>query len=190
MRGTWIILIITVVAGIGMYFYFTRKPKPIDHDSIAFENTPDSIVQKMKVYIARDPTEVMYIDSVWMQQDSTPLKQVAGGTEESRLDKLDSAVNVYLSYDNKYFYDLELKKPNPKLAYKLSLQVQPQNNDTLMVDGAIIPQQGDVLTFQGVMMKIYPQFVITYNSKLPPKLVDSTVIQGHVPDKTITVLQN
>jgi hypothetical protein len=190
MRGTWIILIIMVIAGAGMYFYFTRKPKPIDHDSIVFENTPDSIVRKLKIYVAQHPTEVMYLDSVWMQQDSTPLKLVADGNVENRLEKLDTSVNIYLTYDNKYFYDLELKKPNPKLAYRLNFQIQPQNGDTLMLEGMIEPQEGDALAFQAPMMKIYPQFVITYNSRLPLQPFDSTKIQGHEPDKTITVLQH
>jgi hypothetical protein len=190
MRGTWIILIIMIVAGAGMYFYFTRKPKPIDHDSIVFENTPDSIVKKLKVYVAQRPTEVMYLDSVWMQQDSTPLKLVAEGNTENRLEKLDTSVNIYLTYDNKYFYDLELKKPNPKLAYRLNFQIQPQNNDTFLLEALLQPQKGDALAFQAPMMKIYPQFVITYNSRLPQQPFDSTKIQGHEPDKTITVLQH
>ena len=189
MRGTWIILGIMVVAGIIMYFVMDRKPKRIDHDSIVFINTPDSIVQRMKVYVANQPTEVMYLDSVWMQQDSTPLKQVAGGTEESRLEPLDSNVNIYLSYNDKYFYDLELKKPNPKYAYRLNFQIEPQNGDTLVLAGQLQPQVGDILTFQAMMMKVYPKFVITYNSRLPQEPIDSNKIEGHKADKTITVLE-
>jgi hypothetical protein len=190
MRGTWIILLIMIIAGVGMYFYFGKKEKKaVDHDSIAFENTPDSIVKKIKVYVAQRPLEVMYLDSVWMQQDSTPLKQVAEGNVENRLEKLDSSVNLYVSYDNKYFYDLELKKINPKYAYRLNLQVRPQNNDTMIVDGTIEPQKGDIIAFQDVMMKVYPKFVITYNDRLPEEPVDSNKIEGHKPAKTVTVLQ-
>jgi hypothetical protein len=185
MRGTWIILAIMVLAGIGLYFYFTRKPAPI-----VFVNTPDSIVEKIKVYVAKQPTEVMYLDSVWMQQDSTPLKQVAGGMEESRLELLDSSVNLYLAYNDKYFYDLELKKSDPKNAYRLNFQIAPQNGDTLVLDGQIQPQRGDILAFQAMMMKVYPRFVITYNSRLPQEPFDSTKIEGHTPDKTITVLEH
>jgi hypothetical protein len=191
MRGTWIILTIMIVLGVGMYFILGKKKdkKALDHDSIAFQNTPDSIVKKMKVYVAQRPIEVMYLDSVWMQQDSTPLKQVADGNVENRLEPLDSSVNIYLTYDNKYFYDLELKKSNPKYAYRLNLEVRPQNNDTMIVDGTIEPQKGDILAFQDVMMKVYPKFVITYNDRLPPEPVDSNKIEGHKPAKTVTVLQ-
>jgi hypothetical protein len=190
MRGTWIILLIMVVIGMGMYFYFNQKTDPIDHDSIVFENTPDSIVKKLKVFVAQKPTEVMYLDSVWMQQDSTPLKLVAEGNAKNRLEPLDTSVNIYLTYDDKYFYDLELKKPNPRLSYKLNFQIQPQNSDTFLIDGLLQPQKGDALAFQAPMMKIYPQFVITYNNRLPQEPEDSTKIQGHVPDKTITVLEH
>ena len=82
MRGTWTILLIMIVAGTGMYFWFTRKPKPANYDTIVFKDTPDSIVKKMQVYLADDPKEVMYLDSVWMQSDSTPLKQVLNGNFE------------------------------------------------------------------------------------------------------------
>jgi hypothetical protein len=190
MRGTWIILLVMVVAGAGMYFYFTRKPKIANHDTIAFTNTPDSIIQKMKVYMADDPKEVMYLDSVWVHADSTPLKQVLNGIATDTISKQYSAITLFLTYDNHSFYDLELKKPNPKLAYNINLKVLPQNNDTLIVDGLIQPQEGDAMHFQGPMMKLYSKFVVTYNYKLPQPPPDSTAIKGHDPNKTITILKN
>jgi hypothetical protein len=98
MRGTWIILLIMVAAGAGMYFWFgSRKPKASKHDTIVFKNTPDSIISKMKVYLADDPKEVMYLDSVWMQQDSTPLKQVLNGVTQDTMPKAYSNLTLFLA---------------------------------------------------------------------------------------------
>jgi hypothetical protein len=191
MRGTWIILLIMIVAGTGMYFWFTRKPKPAKSDIIVFKNTPDSIVQKMQVYLADDPKEVMYLDSVWMLSDSTPLKKVLNGVAEDTMSKQYSNITLFLAYDHHSYYDLELKKPNPKLAYTITLEVEPMSDsDTLIVDGLITPQEGDAMHFASPMMPIYSRFVITYNHKLPPPPPDSTAIKGHEPNKTITILRN
>jgi hypothetical protein len=191
MRGTWIILLIMVIAGIGMYFWFTRKPKAANHDSIVFKNTPDSIVKKMQVYMADDPKEVMYLDSVWMLSDSTPLKRVLNGIEQDTMSKQYSNLTLFITYDHHSFYDLELTKPDPKMAYTINLEVMPQsNNDTLILDGIVQPQKGDALHFAVPMSKLYSRFIITYNHKLPPPPPDSTAIKGHDPIKTITILKN
>jgi hypothetical protein len=189
MRATWIILVAMVAIGAGMYFLSKRKPKPSNSDTITFVNTPDSIVQQMKVYLADDPKEVMYLDSVWMASDSTPLKQIMDGVQQDTMSKQYAAVTLYLTYDHHSYYDLELKKPNPKLAYNIELKVQPQNGDTLLVDGLIRPQEGDAMHFQNLMMPLYHRFVVTYNYKLPAPPPDSNAIKGHDPNKTVTILK-
>lgn len=190
MRATWIILLITILVGTGMYFLSKRKPKPADYDTIVFQNTPDSIIKKMSVYLAYDPKEVMYLDSIWVHADSTPLKQVLVGVDRDTMSKQYSFITLYFTYDNHSFYDLEIKKPNPKLAYNINIQIEPQNNDTLIVDGLIEPQEGDAMHFRNPMMKMYPKFVVTYNYKLPQPPPDSTAIKGHDANKTITILQH
>ena len=191
MRGTWIILLIMIVIGAGMYFWFTRKPKPANSDTIVFKDTPDSIVNKMQVYLADDPKEVMYMDSVWMQSDSTPLKRVLSGTVQDTMNKQYSSITLFIAYDHHSFYDLEITKPDPKMAYTINLEVMPQNNnDTLILDGIIQPVKGDALHFAVPMAKLYSRFVITYNHKLPQPPPDSTAIKEHEPIKTITILKN
>lgn len=190
MRGTWIILLITVLVGTGMYFLSKRKPKPAGFDTIVFKNTPDSIIKKMKVYLAYDPKEVMYLDSVWVQSDSTPLKQVLDGVAQDTMNKQYSFITLFFAYGNHSFYDLEIKKPNPKLAYNINIEIEPQNNDTLIVDGLIEPQEGDAMHFRNPMMKMYSKFVVTYNYKLPQPPPDSTAIKGHDANKTVTILKN
>jgi len=189
MRAPSIILVITVVIGTIMYFMFTRKPKFANYDTITFTNTPDSIIKKMKVYMADDPKEVMYMDSSWLQADSTQLKLIMDGVTKDTISKAYSDITLFIAYGDHSFYDLELKKPDPKLAYNINLEIQPQNNDTLIIDGIIVPQKGDAMHFQSPMMKMYSKFVVTYNSKLPQLSVDSMAIRGHDPSKTITILR-
>ncbi len=180
-----------VIAGIGMYFWFNRKPKTANHDTIVFKNTPDSIIKKLKIYMADDPKEVMYIDSVWMHADSTPLKEVLNGVEQDTMSKQYSKATLFITYGNHSFYDLELTKPNPKIAYNISFEIEPMtDSDTLIIDGLITPQEGDAIHFASPMMDMYSKFVITYNHKLPQEPVDSTAIRGHDPNKTITILKN
>src|SRR5438067_10786907 len=104
MRATWIILLIMVVIGAGMYFLSKRKPKMADHDTIVFKNTPDSIIRKMKIYVAEDPKEVAYLDSIWeTTSDSTPLKQIMSATAQDTMNKQYSARTLYLTYDDHSF---------------------------------------------------------------------------------------
>jgi hypothetical protein len=180
-----------VIAGVGMYFWFGRKPKPANYDTIVFKNTPDSIVKKMQVYLADDPKEVTYMDSVWILPDSTPLKKVMDGVIQDTMSKDYSNITLFLTYDHKSFYDLELKKPDPKVAYNFTFDIEPMSeSDTLIIDGLIIPTKGDAMHFASPMMDMYHRFVITYNHKLPPQPADSLAIKGHDPSKTITILKN
>jgi hypothetical protein len=191
MRGTWIILLIMVIIGVGMYFWFARKPKASASDTIVFKDTPDSIVKKLQVYIADDPKEVMWMDSVWMLSDSTPLRKVMGGVEQDTMSKNYSNVTLFLTYDHKSFYDLELKKPDPKMAYNFTFDIEPMSDsDTLIIDGLITPQRGNAMHFASPMMEMYSRFVVTYNHKLPPPPPDSLAIKGHDASKTITILKN
>jgi hypothetical protein len=132
----------------------------------------------------------MYLDSVWETSDSIPLKQVLNGVAQDTMSKQYSAITLFLTYDNQSFYDLEIKKPNPKMAYNIELKVLPKNNDTLLVDGLIRPQQGNAMHFAAPMMKLYSRFVLTYNYKLPPPPPDSLAIKGHDASKTVTILKN
>ncbi|HEY8897781.1 MAG TPA: hypothetical protein VIM79_23305 [Niastella sp.] len=180
-----------VIAGVGMYFWFTRKPKPAGYDTIAFKNTDDSIVKKMQVYLADDPKEVMYLDSVWMLSDSTQMKQVLNGVATDTMSKNYSNITLYLTYDHKSFYDLEITKPNPKLAYNYTFEIEPMSDsDTLVIDGLITPQEGNAMHFASPMMEMYSRFVVTYNHKLPQPPPDSNAIKGHDPIKTVTILKN
>lgn len=191
MRGTWIILLITVIIGAGMYFWFGRKPKAASYDTIVFKNTEDSIVKKMQVYLADDPKEVMF-DSVWMSSsDSLPLKKVLDGVTQDTMSRQYSNITLFLTYDHKSFYDLEITKPNPKLTYNYTFEIEPMtDSDTLIIDGLITPSQGDAMHFASPMMDMYSKFVITYNHKLPPPPPDSNAIKGHDANKTITILKN
>jgi hypothetical protein len=112
------------------------------------------------------------------------------GVARDTMSKQYSAITLYLTYDNHSFYDLEIKKPNPKLAYTINIEIEPQNNDTLIVDGLIEPQEGDAMHFRNPMMKMYSKFVVTYNYKLPQPPPDSTAIKGHDANKTVTILKN
>jgi hypothetical protein len=191
MRGTLIILLIMVIIGAGMYFWFGRKPKPASYDTIVFKNTEDSIIKKMQVYLADDPKEVIY-DSVWLlSSDSTPLKKVLDGVTQDTMSKQYGNITLFLTYDHKSFYDLEITKPNPKLAYNYTFEIEPMSDsDTLIIDGLITPQEGDAMHFASPMMELYSKFVVTYNHKLPPPPPDSTAIKGHDANKTITILRN
>ena len=191
MKATWIILLIMVVIGTGMYFLSKRKPKMADHDTIVFKSTPDSIIRKMKIYVAEDPTEVAYLDSAWITtSDSIPLKQIMNGTAQDTMSRQYAARTLYLTYDDHSFFDVELKKANPKMPYSIELKVQPQNNDSLFVDGLIRPTEGNAMHFAGPMMKLYSRFVLTYNYKLPKPPPDSLAIKGHDANKTVTILKN
>lgn len=198
MRITWIILIIMLVAGAGMYFLSTIKSAPGVYDTVAIENTVDSVMKKVKVFVANDPAEIYYLDGVWMKPDSIPLKKVLDGSKLSFMNKGYNSITLFFTWGDRFFYDLEIQKPDTTLAYQVEFSVRSQN-DSVYVDGSI-DKKDDVIHFAGPMMPLYKQFVLTYNNKMPPLPPDSTAIgdtaeaadepKGPQPNKTITVLQN
>jgi hypothetical protein len=196
MRLTWIILGVMLIAGAAMYYVSTIKRGPGIYDSIAIEHTADSLTKRIKIYLANDPAEVYYLDSVWLQQDSTPLKKVLESSKLSFINRRYSSVTLFLVYNDHFFYDLEVDKPDTTASYEISFNVRSQH-DTLYVKGAVDNRDGDVLGFEGPMIPLYKQFVLTYNNKLPPPPPDSTATDGDstqpaglLPNKTITILRN
>jgi hypothetical protein len=195
MRTTWMILVLMLVIGAGMYFFFTyKKDAPAEYDTITITKTADSIVKRIKVYVADNPTEVYYADSAWFMPDSTPLKKVVDASTLDYMNKHYHSATLYITYNDQAFYDLEINKPDSQQAYKVSLQLQSRN-DTLYITGLLDKKEGDIVSFQGPLMPVYKQFAITYNNKLPPPPPDSTTtdsleVKGPLPNKTITVYRN
>ena len=200
MRTTWLILLIMVLAGAGMYYFATKKKPLAPYDTIALHDTPDSIRNKLRVFAAYNPTEITYRDSMWFQQDSIPLKEIPLDSAISTFDKNYKSATFYLDYDHAWFYDVEVNKPNPDIAYTIRFAIH-KANDTLEASGIIDDPQHDQLRLRGPMMKMYQAFLLTYNNKLPP-VTDSTAtpdstgdssreqLPATPPAKTITVIRN
>lgn len=194
MRTTWLILVVMVLAGAGMYYFATQKKPLAPHDTIALHNTPDSIRNKLKLFAAYNPTEVTYRDSGWYQQDSIPLQELSLDSANITFDKNYKSVTFYLDYDHAWFYDVEVNKVQ-ETPYKINFSVNSVG-DTLQASGIIDDQQHEQLRLSGPMMKMYKAFVLTYNHKLPPAPADSTRDSSlEEPPatratKTITVIRN
>lgn len=193
MRTTWLILLIMVLAGAGMYYFATQKQALAPYDTIALHDTPDSIRQKLRIFAAYNPIEVTYRDSGWYQQDSVPLKEISLDSAVNAFDKNYKSVTFYLDYAHAWFYDIEVNKPKD-IPYKISFAVNSLR-DTLQASGIIDDQEHEQLRFNGPMMKMYNAFLLTYNSKLPPPPPDSTQDSSQqeppaIPAaKTITVIR-
>jgi hypothetical protein len=190
MRTTWIILLLTIAAAAGMYFYFSRKTEPAKYDTIAFKNTPDSILQKVKVYTADRPMEVFYHDSSWTLADSTPLTRIMNNRTSDSIGKHYEEKTLFVTYDDKYFYDMDLRKADSNAAYSINLQLVSLS-DTMMVYGSIDQKNAGVINFRNPMANLYRSFVITYNDRIPDSLKTDT--SGSAPQtkatKIITVLK-
>ena len=189
MRSTWVILLLTILIGGGMYFFKMRKKPSSAVDSVTIDNTADSIRGKMQLYQAFNPSQILYKDSAWFQGDSTPLKQIPLDSTRNSFDKHYKDVTFYLAYNNQYFYDLEVTKPTLETSYDISFEIAAVH-DTLWLKGTIDDRHNDLIKFQGPMMKMYKSFLLTYNSKMPPPTDSTQTETGPQPAKTITVLQN
>jgi hypothetical protein len=190
MRTTWIILIATIALGIGMYFYFTRDKTPAAYDSIAFRQTHDSILQKIKVFTADDPYEVYYFDSTWSLADSTPLRRIMTNGQTDSISKAYREKTLFLTYDDRLFYDLEIRKSDSTAAYAIDLQFVP-SADSMMVYGSINQKDAGVINFRNPMTNLYRSFVITYNDRKADSLKNDTTASAPQTKATkiITVLQ-
>lgn len=190
MRTTWIILLLTIAAAAGLYFYFSRKPEPAAYDTIAFRNTPDSILQKVKVYTADRPVEVFYNDSSWTLADSTPLTRIMTNRTTDSITKRYAEKTLIVTYDEKFFYDMDLRKADSNAAYTINLQLVPVS-DSMMVYGSIDQKDAGVINFRNPMASMFRSFVITYSDRVPDSLKTDTA--GGAPQtkatKIITVLK-
>lgn len=190
MRTTWIILLLTVAAAAGLYFYFTQKKDPAAYDTIAFKNTPDSVLRKVKVYTADHPIEVFYADSAWMLADSTPLVRIMQNGTSDSITKSYKEKTLFVTYDNKFFYDLELRKADSNAAYDINLQLVPAT-DSMMLFGSIDQRGTGIINFRNPMANMFRSFVITYNDRKPDSLrLDTTAGAPQTKaTKIITVLK-
>jgi hypothetical protein len=104
-------------------------------------------------------------------------------------------VALILTYNNDWFYDLEIDKPDPNMAYDISFRIGTAG-DSVFVEGTVDKKEGDVVEFSGPMIKMYKQFILTYNNRMPQQPADSTatdttaIVKAPLPNKTITVLEN
>lgn len=189
MRTTWIILLCTILAGGIMYFLAKRPAGNGKADTISLVNTPDSIKNQLKLFVAYNPAEVYYRDSAWWLYDSVPLQQVLLDNGKSTFNKQYSAATFYLTLDQHHFYDIEINKKDTAVAYEITFSVQSVR-DTLLVAGTIDDRKNDQIRFTGPMLPLYRQFILTYNNKLTAPITDSASAVEKNADKTITVLKN
>lgn len=188
MRTTWIILLLMLLAG-GIMYYFAKKEKPLAaYDTIALINTPDSIKQKTRLFVAYDPKKIRFHDSAWTMNDSLPLQSINLDSASTSFNKNYPSVTFYLVYNNQFFYDVEVPKRNPTIPYNIRFQIQGTNGNWL-AKGSVDSVDTNLYQFQGPMMKMYRSFVVNYNDKLP---VDSAQLAdtGTRANKTIVVLEN
>jgi hypothetical protein len=190
MKTTWIILLVTIAAAAGMYFYFTREAGKAPADIIRLVNTPDSVLQKIKVYTADRPVEVFYRDSAWTLADSTPLQRIMNHGYTDSISKAYKEKTLYVTYDDKLFYDMDLVKTDSNEAYKILLQFVPVA-DSVYVYGSIDKQSAGVINFRNPMVSMYKSFVVTYTHRLPDSLRtdDDTAAAQNKVSKLITVVE-
>ena len=195
MRTPLLILGIMLVAGAVMYFISKYQAPPGEYDMLKLENKDTAISGRVRVYAVNEPTEIYYLDSTWLKPDSTPLKIVVDRNNLNFMSKQYASVALILTYDNTWFYDLEIDKPDPNQAFEISFKMQPVG-DTMYVQGTVDKKEGDMMSFNGPMVKMYRQFILTYNNRMPPSAIDSTaadstaIVKAPQPNKTITVLEN
>jgi hypothetical protein len=183
-------LLLTVAAAAGLYFYFTQKNAPGAYDTIVFKNTPDSVLQKVKVYTADTPMEVFYHDSAWSLADSTPLVRIMQSGTSDSITKSYKEKTLFVTYDDRFFYDLELRKADSNAAFDISLQLVPAT-DSMLLFGSIDQKGAGVINFRNPMANMFRSFVITYNDRIPDSLKVDTAAGGPrtKATKIITVLK-
>lgn len=188
MRTTWLILLVMVLAGVAMYYIATRKKPVAPYDTIALYDTPDSIRHKIRLFAAYNPTEIIFRDSAWFQQDSIPLKEVSLDSATNAFDKHYKSVTFYLDYDHSWFYDIAVNKPSEDVSYLISFAIN-KVNDTLRLNGIINDPLRDQLRLSGPMMKMYRSFILTYNDKLPATADSTGTPPAKLASRTITVVR-
>jgi hypothetical protein len=195
MRTPLLILGIMVIAGVAMYFISRYQSPPGEYDMLNIENKDTSISRKVRVYAATEPTEIYHLDSAWLKADSTPLKLVADRSNLNFMNKQYASVALIITYNDSLFYDLEIDKPDPNMAYDINFRMN-KIGDSVEINGSVDKKEGDVMTFKGPMIKMYKQFILTYNNRMPTPPPDSTatdstaIAKAPQPNKTITVLEN
>lgn len=177
MRTTWLILLLTLAVGAGMY-YFATRPKPLaPNDTITFEHTPDSIRNKLRLFVAYMPAQITYNDSTWMVHDSIPLREISLDSASISFDKNYPSATFFLDYNHEWFYDVEVNKPDQTIPYEIKFAVAPVSNG-LQINSIINNPRGNQLRVNGPMIKMYKTFLLTYNGRMP---VDSSSTGTDIP---------
>ncbi|HEU4607811.1 MAG TPA: hypothetical protein VFS31_06850 [Chitinophagaceae bacterium] len=190
MRSTWIILVFMLLAGVAMYFISKRQPVNGPYDSISLSDTSSLSRANTRVFLAYEPVEINYTDSIGWQQDSTALKKLLDGSNTLNFfNKHYQSAGLYITYNNQYFFDLEINKTDTARAYDISFRIAPRK-DSFFIEGKIDTHLDSVVRFSGPMLPLYREFSVIYNHKLPPDPADSLDPGAPKSDKTISISRN
>ncbi len=190
MRTTWIILLVMVAAAAAMYFYFSRKDAPAAQDVLRIVNTPDAIRSRLKFSEASQPAEVFFRDSAWYLEDSTELPQVLMNKNVDSINKAYKEKTIFLTYDDRLYFDLDLRKTDSAEAFTIDLQVSG-GADSVFVTGSIDQGKSGIISFRSPMANLYRSFVITYHDRLPDSVRNDTTrarLQSQAT-KVVTVIE-
>jgi hypothetical protein len=190
MRTTWIILIVMIAVAAAMYFYFSKGGEPAAYDLISIVSTPDSVRSKLKFSEADQPLEIFYRDSAWSLEDSTRLPQILASGSSDSIDKSYRERTIFLTYDDRLYFDLDLRKADSAEAYKIDLEINSVA-DSIFVKGTIDQGKSGLISFRSPMANLYRSFVITYHDRLPDSIKNDTTrarLQSQAT-KVITVIE-
>ncbi len=190
MRTTWVILLVTILAGAAIYYYFTTTNKTAPSDLIRFVNTPDSLQGKIRVNIAEDPVEVFYGNNTWMLADSVALPAILQNKISDSFSRNYREKTLYLTFDNRLYHDIELRKTDTSSAFVIDLQLSAEA-DTVFVSGTIDQGKAGIIAFKNPLSPLYKSFVITYHDRLPDSVKNDTTRAAlqSMATKVITVLE-
>ncbi|RYY31019.1 MAG: hypothetical protein EOO04_02810 [Chitinophagaceae bacterium] len=190
MRTTWVILVATILAGVAIFFYFQSTNKTSATDTIRIINTPDSLLKKVKVHVAEDPVEVLYSNNTWMLADSAALPAILQNTSSDSFSRNYREKTIYLTYDNRLYHDIELRKTDTTAAFAIDLQLSAVA-DTVFVSGTINQGTAGIIAFRNPLSPLYKSFVVTYHDRLPDSVKNDTTRAAlqSMATKVITVIE-
>jgi uncharacterized membrane protein len=190
MRTTWLILVVTILAGVAIYYYFNSINRAPSSDTIRFVNTPDSLLKKVKVHIAEDPVEVIYSNNTWMLADSATIPAILQNNTSDSMSRNYREKTIYLTFDNRLYYDIELRKSDTTAAYAIDLQLSAVA-DTIFVSGNIDQGKAGIIAFKNPLSPLYKSFVVTYHDRFPDSVKNDTTRAAlqSMATKVITVIE-
>lgn len=177
MKTHWYIILITILIGAGMYYYFGVSNNKYDQIILNNDNIDD-----YKIYLS-DYTDTIYFkDGKFYGNNHQEFKPYIVPATGKLSCTLAVKNTIVVTYKDKWFYDIPLTKTESGTGYKVNINVVEEDDESKYLETVLKYKIKPYLIMNGYMMPMYDNFEMWIKDN---QYRNIRVIEDIIEDSTI-----